>query len=85
MLIGDIYGQPPRRRQASQARISSYSVFNFDLLLSPWSARSFRAAVDTFEHDFPPASGPVRFWTIMTTPVASPATKNVDWAVHGQR
>ncbi|HZT97354.1 MAG TPA: alpha-amylase family glycosyl hydrolase, partial [Chloroflexota bacterium] len=53
LLVGEIYSLRPDSLAAFTANNELHSVFNFELLLSTWHAASFRAAVDSFEHEFP--------------------------------
>lgn len=54
MLIGEIYGLRPETLASFMGDRQLNTCFNFDLLLSPWDARAFRAAVDSFAASLPP-------------------------------
>ncbi|HEV3313046.1 MAG TPA: alpha-glucosidase [Chloroflexota bacterium] len=49
LLIGEIYSIKPDTLAQFAGNKELHSVFNFDLMLSPWEAPRFRAAVDAFQ------------------------------------
>ncbi len=52
LLIGEIYSLRPETLASFARNEELHSVFNFQLLLSPWRAASFRDAVESLQNGF---------------------------------